>query len=127
MVIQKLQLIQFKNHSEQTFQFSPQINCFVGNNGAGKTNVLDALHYLSLCKRFLEKNDLNYIRTDEDLFTVESTMHDGEKDNIIKVQMPRKAKKIIKKHDKTYDRMADDVGFLPSDIISPYGSNLISD
>ena len=127
MVIQKLQLIQFKNHSEQTFQFSPQINCFVGNNGAGKTNVLDALHYLSVGKSFLGNTDLNNIRTDEDSFTVEGTVHDGEKENIIKVQMPREAKKIIKKNDKTYDRMADHVGFLPSVIISPYDSNLISD
>lgn len=127
MVIQKLQLIQFKNHSEQTFQFSPQINCFVGNNGAGKTNVLDALHYLSVGKSFLGNTDLNNIRTDEDFFTVEGTVHDGEKENIIKVQMPREAKKIIKKNDKTYDRMADHVGFLPSVIISPYDSNLISD
>src|SRR5690606_34979514 len=127
MVIQKLQLIQFKNHSEQTFQFSPQINCFVGNNGAGKTNVLDALHYLSVGKSFLGNTDLNNIRTDEDFFTVEGTVHDGEKENIIKVQMPRDAKKIIKKNDKTYDRMADHIGFLPSVIISPYDSNLISD
>lgn len=127
MVIQKLQLIHFKNHPEKTFEFSPQINCFVGNNGAGKTNVLDALHYLSVGKSFLGNTDQNNIENENDFFSIEGKIFDGEKESIIKVQMPREAKKIIKKNDKTYDRIADHIGFLPSVIISPYDSNLISD
>ncbi|WP_285268566.1 DNA replication/repair protein RecF [Kaistella rhinocerotis] len=127
MVIQKLQLIHFKNHPERNFEFSPQINCFVGNNGAGKTNVLDALHYLSVGKSFLGNTDQNNIENGEDFFSIEGIISDGEKESIVKVQMPRDAKKIIKKNDKTYDRMADHIGFLPSVIISPYDSNLISD
>ena len=127
MIIRKLRLINFKNHQEKSFEFSPQINCFVGNNGVGKTNVLDALHYLSVAKSFLGNTDLNNIRTDEDFFAIEGEISDGEKENIIKVQMPKEAKKIIKKNDKTYDRIADHIGFLPSVIISPYDSNLISD
>jgi len=127
MVIQKLQLIHFKNHPERNFIFSPQINCFVGNNGVGKTNVLDALHYLSVGKSFLGNTDQNNIENGEDFFSIEGIISDGEKESIVKVQMPRDAKKIIKKNDKTYDRMADHIGFLPSVIISPYDSNLISD
>lgn len=127
MVIQKLQLIHFKNHPERNFEFSPQINCFVGNNGAGKTNVLEALHYLSVGKSFLGNTDQNNIENGEDFFSIEGIISDGEKESIVKVQMPRDAKKIIKKNDKTYDRMADHIGFLPSVIISPYDSNLISD
>lgn len=127
MIITRLQLINFKNHPQKSFEFSPQINCFVGNNGVGKTNVLDALHYLSVGKSFLGNTDINNIRTDEDFFAVEGYISDGEKDNIIKVQMPKDAKKVIKKNDKSYDRMADHIGFLPSVIISPYDSNLISD
>lgn len=127
MIITRLQLINFKNHPQRFFEFSPQINCIVGNNGAGKTNVLDALHYLSVGKSFLGNTDLNNIRTDEDFFAVEGQISDGEKDTIIKVQMPKDAKKVIKKNDKSYDRMADHIGFLPSVIISPYDSNLISD
>lgn len=127
MIIQKLHLINFKNHPEKTFEFSPQINCFVGNNGVGKTNVVDALHYLSVAKSFLGNTDLNNIKTGEDFFTIEGEISDGEKQNIIKIQMPKEAKKIIKKNDKSYDRLADHIGFLPSVIISPYDSNLISD
>lgn len=127
MIITKLSLLNFKNHSERNFEFSTQINCFVGNNGVGKTNILDALHYLSMAKSFLGNKDLNNIKIDEDFFTIEGTIDDGEKENIIKIQQPKEAKKIIKKNDKSYDRIADHIGFLPSVIISPYDSNLISD
>lgn len=127
MLIKKTSLINFKNHPERNFDFSEQINCFVGNNGVGKTNILDALHYLSMGKSFLGNKDLNNIKTDEDFFTIEGIIDDGEKENSIKIQQPKDAKKIIKKNDKAYDRISDHIGFLPSVIISPYDSNLISD
>ncbi|QDP86480.1 DNA replication/repair protein RecF [Chryseobacterium sp. SNU WT5] len=127
MIIKKLSLINFKNHHERNFELSPQINCFVGNNGIGKTNILDALHYLSVAKNFLGNKDLSNIKVGEDFFAIEGIVDDGEKENTIKVQQPKEAKKIIKKNDKTYDRISDHIGFLPSVIISPYDSNLISD
>lgn len=127
MIIRKLSLLNFKNHHERNFDFSPQINCFVGNNGVGKTNILDALHYLSVAKSFLGNTDLNNIQENEDFFTVEGHIFNGEKVDIIKVQQPKDTKKILKKNDKSYDRIADHIGFLPSVIISPYDSNLISD
>ena len=127
MIISRLSLTDFKNHAEREFEFSPQINCFVGNNGTGKTNILDALHYLSVAKSFLGSKDLSNIRSGGDFFAIHATVDDGEKESVIKIQQPREAKKIIKKNDKTYERMADHIGFLPSVIISPYDSNLISD
>lgn len=127
MIIRSLSLLNFKNHTETNFEFSPQINCFVGNNGVGKTNILDSLHYLSVAKSFLGSKDLNNIKTDQDFFSIEGNIDDSEKENIIKIQQPKDAKKIIKKNDKSYDRIADHIGFLPSVIISPYDSNLISD
>ena len=127
MIINKLSLINFKNHSEQSFDFSPQINCFVGNNGVGKTNVLDALHYLSVGKSFLGNSDLNNIRSDEDFFAIEAEIQNDEKEDIIKILQPKESKKVIKKNDKSYDRLADHIGYLPSVMISPYDSNLISD
>ena len=127
MIIRKLSLINFKNHLSKSFDFSPQINCFVGNNGVGKTNVLDALHYISVGKSFLGNSDLNNVLFNEDFFAIEAEIFDGEKDTIIKIQQPKDSKKIIKKNDKTYERMADHIGFLPSVMISPYDSNLISD
>ena len=127
MIINKLSLINFKNHSEQSFEFSPQINCFVGNNGVGKTNILDALHYLSVGKSFLGNSDLNNIKSEEDFFVIESEIQNDDKEDIIKILLPRESKKLIKKNDKAYDRLADHIGYLPSVMISPYDSNLISD
>lgn len=129
MIVRKLSLTNFKNHSEKSFDFSPQINCFVGNNGVGKTNVLDALYYLSVGKSFLGNSDLLNIKNEDhsDFFAIESEIRNEEKDDIIKILQPKDSKKIIKKNDKTYERIADHIGYLPSVMISPYDSNLISD
>ena len=127
MFIKNLKLFNFKNHSEKFFDFSPEINCFVGNNGAGKTNILDALHYISMAKSFLGNLDAQNILHDSDFFAIEAEIQGEEKNDIIKVQLPKEGKKIIKKNDKTYERIADHIGFLPSVMISPYDANLISD
>ena len=127
MIIKNLKILNFKNHSEKSFDFSPEINCFVGNNGAGKTNILDALHYLSMAKSFLGNLDAQNILHESDFFAIEAEIQGEEKNDIIKVQLPKEGKKIIKKNDKTYERIADHIGFLPSVMISPYDSNLISD
>lgn len=136
MIINKLSLINFKSHSRQNFDFSPQINCFVGNNGVGKTNILDALHYLSVGKSFLGNSDLNNIMSQKledgsqktmDFFVIDAEIQNEEKEDLIKILMPKESKKVIKKNDKTYERLADHIGYLPSVMISPYDSNLISD
>lgn len=127
MIIRRLHLTNFKNHPEKEFEFSPQINCFTGNNGVGKTNILDALHYLSVGKSFLGNSDLMNIRTGEDFFSIEGEVENGEKEDVIKIIQQKETKKIIRKNDKSYDRMADHIGYLPSVTISPYDSNLISD
>ena len=127
MIIKKLSLYNFKNHAEKKFEFSPQINCFVGNNGVGKTNILDALHYLSVGKSFLGNTDLNNIKKEEDFFTIDAEVQNDDSEDTLKISQPKEAKKIIKKNDKSYDRMSDHIGYLPSVMISPYDSNLISD
>jgi len=136
MIIQKITLANFKNHTQKSFDFSPQINCFIGNNGVGKTNILDALHYISVGKSFLGNSDFNNIKSRmtndgsweyEDFFVIEAEIKNDEKEDIIKILQPKNSKKIIKKNDKTYDRIADHIGYLPSVMISPYDSNLISD
>lgn len=125
--INRLSLINFKNHPEKSLQFSPQINCFVGNNGVGKTNILDALHYLSVGKSFLGNTDLNNISNEEEFFSIEGEIQNDDKVEIIKILQPKIAKKIIKKNDKVYAKIAEHIGFLPSVIISPYDQNLITD
>lgn len=127
MFVKNLKIINFKNHPEKSFDFSSEINCFVGNNGAGKTNILDALHYISMGKSFLGNSDFQNIKEDENFFSIESEIEGEEKNDIIKILLQKEAKKIIKKNEKTYERMADHIGFLPSVMISPYDANLISD
>lgn len=127
MFVKNLKIINFKNHPEKSFDFSSEINCFVGNNGAGKTNILDALHYISMGKSFLGNSDFQNIKEDENFFSIESEIEGEEKSDIIKILLQKETKKIIKKNEKTYERMADHIGFLPSVMISPYDANLISD
>lgn len=127
MFVKSLKVANFKNHEEKSFDFSPEINCFVGNNGAGKTNILDALHYLSVGKSFLGNQDSQNILNDTDFFGIEAEIEGDEKNDIIKILLPKDGKKTIKKNDKTYERIADHIGFLPSVMISPYDANLISD
>ena len=127
MFVKNVKIINFKNHPEKSFDFSSEINCFVGNNGAGKTNILDALHYISMGKSFLGNSDFQNIKEDENFFSIESEIKGEEKNDIIKILLQKETKKIIKKNEKTYERMADHIGFLPSVMISPYDANLISD
>jgi len=127
MLVNTLRLINFKNHTERSFDFSAEINCFVGNNGAGKTNILDALHYLSVGKSFLGNQDHQNILQQEDFFSIEAEIDTLEKIDHIKILLGKEQKKTIRKNEKAYDRLADHVGYLPSVMISPYDANLISD
>ena len=127
MFVKNLKITNFKNHEGKSFDFSPEINCFVGNNGAGKTNILDALHYLSVGKSFLGNQDVQNILNSNDFFNLESEIEGEEKNDIIRILLPKEGKKTIKKNDKAYDRIADHIGFLPCVMISPYDANLISD
>ena len=78
-------------------------------------------------KSFLGNSDFQNIKEDENFFSIESEIEGEEKSDIIKILLQKEAKKIIKKNEKTYERMADHIGFLPSVMISPYDANLISD
>ena len=73
MYLKELSLFQFKNHSESSFQFNENINCIVGNNGVGKTNVLDAIHYLSITKSYFNHIDSNNIQFDNDFFMIKGS------------------------------------------------------
>lgn len=83
MQLDKLSLLNFKNYQETTLSFHPKINCIVGNNGMGKTNLLDAIHYLSFCKSFFNPIDSQNIRYAEGFFMIQGTFTlKGEKEEI---------------------------------------------
>lgn len=127
MYIEKLSLINFKNYTEADFEFSPQVNCFIGNNGEGKTNLLDAIHYLSFCKSFLNPLDNHNIRHDAPFFVIQGTFHLGENKEEIYCGLKRGQKKQFKRNKKEYDRLADHIGLLPLVVISPADSELITE
>ena len=81
--LSSLNLLNFKNYDQVEFVFSAQINCFTGNNGSGKTNILDAIHYLSFCKSHFNPIDVQNIKHDKDLFVVEGQFDiEGERDSV---------------------------------------------
>ncbi len=126
MHLQNISLINFKNYSQVELEFSARINCFVGNNGVGKTNILDAIHYLSLSKSFFNSIDSQNIKYDEDFFVIQGAFLRGDTRENIYCSSKRNRKKQFKRNKKEYHRLADHIGLLPVVMISPADSNLIT-
>jgi DNA replication and repair protein RecF len=127
MYLKKLALTNFKNYELNELEFSPKINCFVGNNGMGKTNILDAIHYLSLTKSFFNSIDSISIKHGEDYFIIQgSFVRDGEEDQIY-CAFQKQKQKLLKRNGKEYQKLSDHVGRYPVVMISPADSALITE
>ena len=128
MYLKKLILSNFKNCKEADLQFSPKINCFVGNNGVGKTNILDAIYYLSFCKSYFNSIDMQNILHEEGFFAIHGAYQkNGGSEDLLSCIQKRGAKKQFKKNKKDYERLADHIGQFPLVMISPYDRDLIND
>ncbi|MFM2017285.1 MAG: hypothetical protein RL007_941 [Bacteroidota bacterium] len=127
MLLRKLSLINFRNYEELEIECSERINCFTGSNGSGKTNLLEAIHYLALCKSFLNPADTQNIRFEAPFFVVqgEFTRTDGETDNIY-CGVKRGQKKVFKRNGKDYERLSDHIGLIPLVVVNPADGVLIS-
>lgn len=119
MVIRELNIINFKNIAEATLTFSPGFNCFVGNNGVGKTNVLDALYHLSMCKSYFNLPDLQNIRHGEPFFVVQGKYEREGEELDVYCGVKRGQKKVFKKNQKAYDKLSEHIGLLPLVMVSP--------
>ncbi|MGF1584234.1 MAG: DNA replication/repair protein RecF [Bacteroidales bacterium] len=126
MHLKYLSLLNFKNFTELEYTFSSRINCFVGNNGVGKTNLLDAIHYLSLCKSFFNSVDSQNILHDNDFFVINGKYERENEEENIYCGVKRNAKKVIRRNKKEYQRLSDHVGLLPVVMVSPGDSVLIT-
>jgi len=126
MYIQELSLVNFKNFEHAEFKFSEGLNCFIGNNGAGKTNLMDAIHYLSFCKSFLNSIDAQNIRFDQDFFMVQGKYSRLDSDETIYCGLKRNQKKIFKRNQKEYKKLSEHIGLIPLIIVTPSDTNLIS-
>ena len=125
MHLRNLQLNQFKNHSQSTFTFTKQVNCFVGDNGAGKTNILDAIHYLSHTKSYFNHIDAQNIQFDKDYFMLKGSFEKQDSTDEIQCNLKTEEGKIVKQNQKRYKRFSEHIGQFPSVIISPTDTNLI--
>lgn len=127
MYLKQLKFTNFKNYEEGEMEFSPKINCFIGNNGVGKTNILDSIYYLSFCKSYFNQIDSQNIRHTQDFFAIHGlyVSQNGGSDKIQCLLKPNK-KKSFRRNDKDYNRLADHIGLIPLVMISPYDRDLIN-
>jgi len=125
--LRNLNLVNFKNYEDASLEFCPKINCLVGNNGTGKTNVLDAIYYLSLCKSAFNTVDVQNIRYGQEFFVIQGEYIREEKKENINCGVKSGHKKVFKRNGKEYERFSDHIGLLPLVIISPEDSSLILD
>lgn len=125
MLLKNLSLINYKNFESQDFEFDSKINCFVGANGIGKTNALDAIYHLSLGKSYFNPVATQNIRHEQDFFVIDGTFKKEDREEKIVCSFKKGAKKIIKRNGKAYDRLSDHIGVLPLVIISPADRDLI--
>lgn len=127
MILKKITILNFKNIREATLDLSPKMNCFIGHNGAGKTNFLDAVFYLSFCKSSLNPIDSQIITHDSDFFMIEGLYEDEQGKEIdIYCSMKRGVKKHVKRDKKEYKRFSQHIGLIPLIMASPADTAVIS-
>lgn len=128
MHLQSIKLNNFKNYSEIDLGFSNNINCFVGNNGVGKTNLMDAIYYLSFSKSYFNSVDSQNIKYGESFFAIHGnySMPDCEELQMVSCVQRREGGKQLKFNKKAYQRFSDHIGKIPLVMISPYDQDLIN-
>lgn len=127
MIINRLSLLNYRNLSDVDIALSPKINCFIGSNGMGKTNLLDAVYYLSFCKSAVVASDSTNIMHDEQFFMIQGfyCSNSGIEDEI-SCGLKRGEKKQFKRNKKSYERLSDHIGTVPLVMISPADNELIA-
>jgi DNA replication and repair protein RecF len=125
MFLKSVSLFNYKNFSEANFDFDTKINCFVGKNGIGKTNVLDAIYHLSYGKSYFNPLSVQNIKHDEDFFVIDGKFEKQDREEQIVCSFKKGNKKVLKRNNKVYDKFSDHIGFIPLVIISPADNDLI--
>jgi DNA replication and repair protein RecF len=119
MFLKKLSVIHFKNIAEFNTELVSDVVCITGKNGSGKTNLIDAIHYLTLCKSFLGSTDAQNIRNGESMFMIQGVFEHEDQENTVVCGLKKGQKKIIKKNQKEYDRLVEHIGQFPLVSIAP--------
>ena len=125
MILQELNILNYKNIREAGMSFSEKLNCFVGLNGQGKTNILDAIYYLSFTKSAYNAIDSQNIHHDEEMAMIQGKYVDGDTEEVISCGLKRGVKKQFRRGKKDYKRLLDHIGLIPLVMVSPQDSELV--
>ena len=125
MILKSLSLLHYKNFDAFDFKFDAKINCIVGENGKGKTNILDSIYHLAYTKSYFNPITSQNSEHGQDFFVIDGKFERQSKTENIIVSFKKGQKKNVKRNAKTYDRLSEHVGFIPVVIISPTDRDLI--
>jgi recF protein len=125
MIISKLSILNYKNIYQADIECSGKINCFFGNNGMGKTNLLDAIYYLSFCKSHINTPDNKLIRYKEELCVLQGLYDYEGKEEDVFCAIRNGQRKQFRRNKKEYERLSEHIGLLPLVMISPADTDLI--
>lgn len=129
MVLKNIFLTHFKNYNSAEFSFHENVNCILGNNGSGKTNLLDAIHYLSFCKSYFTAQDNFSLQFNEEFFAIHGDFYpDSDETSSNRIScIYKNGRKSMKNNQKEYDRLSDHIGLYPLIMVSPYDNDIINE
>ncbi len=125
MFLKQLSLLNYKNLAQIEFDFDAKINCFVGKNGVGKTNILDAIYHLAYGKSYFNPLAVQNIKHGEEFFVIDALLEKKGKEEKIVCSLKKGQKKTIKRNGKIYEKLSEHLGLIPLVIISPSDADLI--
>lgn len=127
MFLKNINLVNFKNYEVAELSFNSKINCLVGDNGEGKTNLLDAIYYLTFCKSFLNPIDSQNIKLEQDFLLIQGEFEKLDKTHLVHCGIKKGQKKAFKINKKEYEKLSEHIGEFPLVIISPADISLITE
>ena len=126
MTLNSVTILNYKNIGEARLEFSPKLNCLIGNNGQGKTNVLDAIHYLSMCRSFASTGDNSaVIRHAQPYMMLQGSYTRCDTPLEVSVALQRGKRKVVRRDGKEYQRLSQHIGLLPVVMVSPMDWDLV--
>jgi len=127
MFIESIKLLNFRNYEELNINFSNKINCFSGKNGAGKTNLLDAVYYLSLTKSAFNSKDVENINFGNDFFSIKGEFKINDRRHQVLCSFNKGQKKIFQTDHQDYGKLSEHIGRFPLVLIAPNDTDIIRD
>ena len=127
-VLEKIVISDFRNIELQELEFSPNVNCISGNNGEGKTNLIDSIYYMSMTKSAFASSDKYILRHGAEEFALAGTyaMENGTRSRF-SMKMTSKGEKKVKRDDKPYQKISEHIGLLPVVMVSPADVSMVSE